>query len=264
MNILIVDNEEYLREDLKNALERIIPGNSYVFADGYDSAVYAIDNNNFDIAFLDIHIPGKNGIELAAYIKRTKPDINIVMVTAFSQYALDAHRLFVSGYLLKPVMDDELREVINNLRNPVATEKKRIEVKCFGNFDIMIDGRNVVFKRKKEKELLAYLICLKGASASRGEVCGMIFDDYNSPEKDYTYLKKIVSELKKDLQKYGAEDLLTHTANAYSINTDMIHCDYYDYLIGKQDGMNKYTGEFMNQYSWAEEYIYELENYIEK
>jgi len=261
MRILIVDNEEYIREDLKAALERIIPGNEYVFSDGYDSAVEAVNNNNFDVAFLDINMPGPNGIELAGYIKRTKPDINLVMVTAHSQYALEAHKLFVSGYLLKPVMDDELREVLDHLRKPVIAEKKPVEVRCFGNFDIMVNDEKIVFKRKKEKEFLAYLICLKGASANRGEVCGAIFEETGTAEQDFVYLKKIVSELKKDLQQYGIDNLLIHTNNAYSVNTDMIHCDYYDYLLGKSEGMNKYTGEFMNQYSWAEEYIYELENY---
>ena len=261
MKILIVDNEEYLREDLKNALERIIPGNEYAFADGYHSAVEAVNKNDFDIAFLDIHIPGPSGIDLAGYIKRTKPDTNLVMVTAYSQYALEAHKLFVSGYLLKPVMDSELKEVLDNLRNPVQEKKKPVEARCFGNFEIMTNGKNLVFKRKKEKELLAYLICLKGASASRGEVCGVIFEDDGSPDQDFIYLKKIVSVLKKDLEKCGIGDLLVHTTNAYSINTDMIHCDYYDYLTGKSDDMRKYNGEFMNQYSWAEDYKFELENY---
>jgi len=261
MKILIVDNEEYIREDLKGALERIVPGNEYAFADGYDSAVEAVKNSDFDIAFLDIHIPGPNGLALAAYIKRTKPSINLVMVTAYSQYALEAHKLFVSGYLLKPVMDDDLREVLEHLRNPVVAEKKPVEARCFGNFEILVNDRIVSFKRKKEKEFLAYLICLKGASASRGEVSSVIFEEAGSPEQEFIYLKKIVSELKKDLQKYGIEDLLIHTNNAYSVNTDMIRCDYYDYLTGKTDGNSKYHGEFMTQYSWAEEYIYELENY---
>ena len=54
---------------------------------------------------------------------------------------------------------------------------------------------------------------------------------------------------------------LSAILDLYDRNTDMIRCDYYDYLLGKSDGIGKYTGEFMNQYSWAEEYIYELENY---
>ena len=261
MKILIVDNEEYIREDMQAALERVAPGNTYAFADSYSTAVKAVDESDFDVAFLDIHIPGPNGLDLAGYIKRTKPEINLVMVTAYGQYALDAHKLFVSGYLLKPVMDDDLREVLEHLRTPVSPEKKPVEARCFGNFEIMADGRTLVFKRQKEKEFLAYLICLKGASVSRGEVCSVIFEDSVSLEQAYSYLKKVVSELKKDLQKYGVEDLLVHTTNAYSVNTDMIRCDYYDYLVGKSDGMHSFQGEFMNQYSWAEEYIYELENY---
>ena len=263
MKILIVDDEEYLREDLKDALERGLPGNEYSFAAEYESAMQLIENNPFDIAFLDIQMPGKNGLSLAESIKKKRPKINIVMVTAYSQYALDALKLFVSGYLLKPVMDADLRAVLDNLRNPVESKanSKRLKVKCFGKFDVFADGKPLVFKRQREKELLAYLICLKGASASRNEICAMIFDESFTPEKAVLNFKTISSSLRKDLTKIGFGDIIIHNSNSYAIDTSLIECDYYDYLTGSAEAEDSYHGEFMNQYSWAEEYIYSLENY---
>ena len=264
MKILIVDDEEYLREDLKDALERVSPGNEYYFAGDYDHAMDEVmrAGSSLDIAFLDIQMPGKNGLTLAEQIKRTDPGVNIVMVTAYSQYALDALRLFVSGYILKPVMDDDLKEVLDNLRTPVRKSRKQLEVRCFGNFEIFQDGKPIQFKRKKEKELLAYLICLKGASATRGEICASVFEEDRDVDKVFSYLKIIVSALKKDLERYGFGDMLIHSSNSYSVDTSMIKCDYYDYLTGTQDSMSDgFRGEFMKQYSWAEDYIYALENY---
>lgn len=107
------------------------------------------------------------------------------MVTAYSQYALDALKLFVSGYILKPISDDELRTVLSNLRTPIegGGERALLDVKCFGNFEVFTDGKPMRFKRSKEKELLAYLICLKCASANRNEICTNIFEDATSTEK---------------------------------------------------------------------------------
>ena len=262
MRILIVDDEEYLRADLRDALERVSPDNEYFFAAEYDSAVKLIDSGSFDIAFLDIQIPGKNGLTLAETIKKKRPEMNIVMVTAYSQYALDALKLFVSGYLLKPVMDGDLKEVLANLRNPVekSTQAPRLKVKCFGNFEVFSGGKPVVFKRQREKELLAYLICLKGASASRNEICAAVFDESFTPEKAILNFKTIFSSLRKDLTRLGFGDILIHNSNSYAIDTNLLDCDYYNYLTGMADESDSYHGEFMNQFSWAESYIYSLEN----
>lgn len=263
MRILIADDEAYLRTELQEALERVRPGenNIYYFADEYETAIKLVSENAIDVAFLDIQMPGKSGLVLAQNIKKYNPNINIVIVTAYSQYALDALKLFVSGYLLKPVMDEDLREVLNHLRNPIRTVQKTLEVWCFGNFEVFADGKPIAFKRQKEKELLAYLVCLKGASASRGEICANIFEGIEDGEKAFSYLKTVTTALKKDLRRYGFEDVLVHNSNSYSVDINLLKCDYYDYLNGKADSARNYQGEFMNQYSWAEKYIYELENY---
>ncbi len=262
MNILIVDDEEYLREELKDTLERVSPGNEYSFAERYNSAITLAQKNHFDIAFLDIQLPEKNGLLLAERIKEISPKTNIVMVTAYSEYALDALKLFVSGYILKPVTDNEVKEVIDNLRTPLENDKNiDIEARCFGNFELFIENKPMLFKRTKEKEILAYLICLNGATANKNEICAALFGESIPLEKVNASFKNIVSSLRKDLHRYKIDELLIHNKNSYSINTSMIKCDYYDFIKGKSDKSRSYKGEFMNQYSWAETYIYSLENY---
>ena len=262
MKILIVDDEAYLRDELKDSLERISSAkNEYVEADDYNSAVKQLKENSFDIAFLDIHLRGKSGLEIAERAKRVSPKTNLVMVTAYSEYALDAFKLFVSGYLLKPFSDNDLREVMNHLRTPVDLGGAMLEVRCFGNFEVFAGGKPMVFKRSKEKELLAYLIGLKGSSASKNEICANIFEDSVTPEKADINFRQVFACLKKDLKRYGLDDVIVHNNNAYAIDAALVRCDYYDYITGKSTGENVYRGEFMNQYSWAEQYVYALDNF---
>ena len=265
MNILIADDEMSMRYDLRLAVERVAPSdaNVFFFAQNYDTALEQIKRHPIDIAFLDINMPGKTGLELAQAIKGCAPNVNIIMVTAYREYALEALRLYVSAYLLKPVDDNELREALRNLRKPVGTAQsgsEKLRVKCFGNFEVFAGDKAVRFSRQKGKELFAYLVCLKGASATRGEICANLFEEHNE-KKSFEYLKKAVQSLKKDLSRYRLENVLVHSRNAYSVNTDLIQCDYYDYLSQKPDAHDLYRGEFLNQYSWAEVYIYHLENY---
>ena len=265
MNILIADDEMSMRYDLKFAIERAAPSedNVFFFAQDYDSAVEQIKSNKINVAFLDINMPGKTGLELAQAIKSYDTDINIIMVTAYKEYALDALRLYVSAYLLKPVDDNELREALKNLRKPVSEaqdSRKKLNVKCFGNFEVFADDKAIKFSRQKGKELFAYLVCLKGTSATRGELCANLFEE-NNEKKSFEHLKKAVQSLKNDFSKYHFEEVLVHSRNAYSVNTNLIQCDYYDYLNRKPEAQKLYRGEFIKQYSWAEIYIYHLENY---
>lgn len=138
MNILIADDEKFMREDLQKAVERVRPGNSYFFAENFDSAVKAVEENDIEVAFLDIRMPGKTGLELAKSIRSLRPEINIIIVTAYEEYALNALRLYVSGYILKPVIDSELKEALDNLRVPVTKKisDRRLTAKCFGHFEV--------------------------------------------------------------------------------------------------------------------------------
>lgn len=263
MKILIVDDEEYLRAELRDSLERVIPSNEYLEAEDYDSAIKLLKENRFDIAFLDIQLKGQSGLNIAEAAKRICPKTNIVMVTAYSEYAVDAFKLFVSGYILKPFSDDDLKEVLANLRNPVNSPgaDRRLEVQCFGNFEVFADGRPMKFKRQREKEILAYLIVLKGASANKNEICANIFDDSVTPDKADINFRQGISSLKKDLTRYGFENLLIHDSkNAYSVDVSLIHCDFYDCITGKMNRENVNSFDFMNQYSWAEEYRYMFED----
>ena len=64
MKILITDDEAILRENLADALERVSPGNEIDFAEDYDTAISRIRETPYDIAFCDIQMPGKNGLDL--------------------------------------------------------------------------------------------------------------------------------------------------------------------------------------------------------
>lgn len=177
MKILIVADEQMALEEAEELVLQIRPKAEIICAENYMEALKAAETLHFDIALLDIEMPGMSGMELAEKLKEHTPDINIIFVTAYDEYALKAFQLYASDYLLKPISVSVLENAFSNLRYPVVSGEEKLRVQCFGNFEVFCDGEPVHFARARAKELFAYLIDLKGASANTGELCGILFED---------------------------------------------------------------------------------------
>lgn len=251
VNVLLVDDERPALEVLKDTMISVNPNAIIFTADNYLDAINIATEQIISIAVLDVEMPGKTGVELGELLKNINPRINIIFLTAYDSYAYDASQLFNSGYLLKPVNKTKLRMQLENLRYPIVEVAKKLSVQCFGNFDVYFNGEPVQFERSKSRELLAYLVDRRGARVTMGELAAALYED----EDDDKAKKNIYSawhSLKKSLKKINFEDVLIHTQNNYSINTDCLECDYYRYLDGEESAKLEYRGQYMYQYSWAE------------
>ena len=251
MKIILVDDEQYALNSLqKNLKELEISEDIHTF----DRSVYALNfakNNKVDVAFLDISMPEMDGVELANELKKTNPQINIIFCTGYSEYMPQAIDIHASGYLLKPASKEDINKALNNLLNPVEEKMPHFYARTFGTFDFYVDGIPLKFIRSKSKELFAYLISIRGATANRKDLTAALFgDEYN--EKTQNYLTKIYKDLEKSLEGVGANDILCKDYNTYSVNTSLFSCDLYDYDKGIPSAVNAYKGLFMSQYDWAD------------
>lgn len=103
MRIMIVDDEPMVLEETKEIVQMTKPKAEIISAGNYIQALDLAKEIRIDVIFLDIEMPGMNGLELAKRLKDIYSDTNIVFVTAYSQYAIDAFDMFASGYLIKPI-----------------------------------------------------------------------------------------------------------------------------------------------------------------
>ena len=254
MDILIVDDEAAERKNAESVLKNVNPDARLYLAGSAAEALALAKDKSFDIAFLDIEMPGKDGLTLAKELVEMYPMINIIMLTAYPQYALEAHKLFVSGYLLKPAMEAEVEEVLRNLRHPVTDKRKGLFVRCFGNFEVFFDGEIVKFGRRQAKEMLAYLIDRKGAGVTGDELRAVLWEDAaDHSERQRDYLHKIWYELRNTLNGLGCEGAVYHARNLYAVDMSKIPCDYFEALEQAGGRLSGYRGEYMTQYSWAVE-----------
>ena len=118
---VIAEDEELLRTALAQQLGQAWPELRVVAQceDGA-SALEAIAEHRPDVAFLDIRMPGLTGIEVAAALAQVSPWTQVVFVTAYDQYAIDAFEQGAVDYLLKPVAADRLQATVQRLQSRAA------------------------------------------------------------------------------------------------------------------------------------------------
>ena len=120
INVLIVDDEKSARENIIALLHKY-PFVVEVFeASNANEGLQLIRKNNPDIVFLDIDMPGKNGIELLKEIRQAGIDVHVVFVTAFNQFAIDAIKCAAFDYILKPIDEAEFDATIKRLQTGLA------------------------------------------------------------------------------------------------------------------------------------------------
>ncbi|MBO6146815.1 MAG: response regulator [Lachnospiraceae bacterium] len=260
MKILAVDNERLALESLCRAIKSTVPEAELV-SSGNSTEAYELAKDIVpDIAFLDIEMPGLNGIDLAKKIKSdVNPMINIIFTTGYSEYIETAFmELRSSGYILKPVTVDKISLEIKNLRNPISpVGSKRCIVRAFGTFEVYIDEKPVNFHYSKTKELFAYLID-NGGMCTNSELQENLWEDEGSITDHRSYLQNLISDLNKTLARHSCRDIILKRYGAIGIDRTKIYCDYYEYLTGNPAVINAFRGEYMTQYSWAEDTLASL------
>ena len=141
MKILVVDDGQLAINSLIRILCRVAPDCDYISAMTTDDALTWLRQGPMDAAFLNLEMPGMNGLALARMIQKIQPRCNLIVVTEHPEYALEALQIFVSGFLLKPANEADVRNVLENLRYPAEDVPAGVKVQCFGNFEVFVGGR---------------------------------------------------------------------------------------------------------------------------
>ena len=248
MIAIAVDDESLMLGALVKAIKASPDITAVTNYTSCEDALDFVKNNPADIAFLDINMRGMDGLALAEKIISFCPDCKIVFCTGYEEYAVQAFKIHATGYLLKPVSAEDVQEEIDNIKG-IRKSQKPLEVKCFGNFEVYAKGEKLTFKRSKTKELLAFLIDRRGSGVTIAEI-GAALWDIHQDQKNQNYIHQLIHDLRHSLEVVGIDGIFERNNYFYSLNPDKIDCDYYTYL---KTGKPKFRGEYMSQYSWAEE-----------
>lgn len=254
MLIFAIDDEPRSLRVLRKAIAKAEPDAEILDYSLGSEAIRAIEERGLrpQVVFSDIQMPELDGLRLAVRLKKASPDTRLVFVTGYSEYALDAIRLHVGGYIMKPVDAEQVREeLLYNAPEPTASPD-RLQVQCFGYFEVFWQGKPLNFGRRQTKELLAFLIDRQGAICMAEEIAAALWEDELDMSAAKHRLRQLISDLRGTLSAIGMEEALVRGVGRVGILRNRMDCDYYRMLEGDMDAVNRFRGEYMSQYSWAE------------
>ena len=201
MNILIVDDEELIRNVIKEyaTLENIKADEA---TDGKE-AIKKVQNKDYDVIIMDIMMPGMDGYKAVEEIKKIK-NIPFIMLSARSEEydKLYGFKLGIDDYMTKPFSPKELMARIKAVTNRTKKDEDviKIETLVIDNkaHEVLIDDAKIDLT-PKEYDLLLYLVQNKNIALSREQLLEKVwgFDFYGDARTIDTHIKTLRTHLKQ-------------------------------------------------------------------
>lgn len=251
MHIIYVDDEKPAIDNFQLTVAGFSDIDTlHTFQNGEEALTFC-KHHPVDVAFLDMEMPGIHGLELAQSLKKLNCDIRVVFVTAFSQYALDAWKVDATGYLLKPYSGADIRKELNKCIYKVLPSN-RVVIQTIPSFSISVNGTPLYIAGAKLREMLALLVDRGERGLTMGEAIAFLWPDRPADSKTQSLYRMTWKRLTDTLESAGIGDILATSEKRRYLKTDQVDCDLYRILSGDRQARKKYSGNYLEEYSWAE------------
>jgi two-component system, NtrC family, response regulator AlgB len=219
MRILIVDDEENIRRVMVVVLEAM--GHESVSADHGAAALQLLENDAFDIAFLDLKLGGENGLDLLPEMLKVNPELEVIVFTAYASIAtaVEAMRRGAVDYIPKPFTPEQVRQVIGRLIQARKLRRRVAELESWISSDTLTADLTTVEPVMQRALDLAFkaavtpaTILLLGESGTGKTVVARALHE-NSPQKDNAFVTVSCPSLSRELLE---SELFGHAKGAFT------------------------------------------------
>lgn len=218
MITIYADDNKSSRLIMKKILNEIDENGTHYFVDNAAEAIELLSKNKTDVIFLDVEMPGINGMEASRYIETNYPGSNVIFVTGHPEYAIEALKVYCSGFIEKPFDEEDVRDALVHLRYPIKnTNECSIQVRCSHGFGIYANGKHFSFKRKLTTELFAYLVYKNGTICTNGELIGVLWE---GDARKSEFLRQLVKDMRDSFENVGISNMIVKRHGSVGLNTD--------------------------------------------
>lgn len=251
MRAILVDDEAImLRSFLRNSAG-ISEINVVAQFQSAEEAIAFARENPFELALLDVRLPGMDGIELAVQLRKIIPGLLVVFISAYDEYIRNFNEIGGDYYIVKPYKAETIRMMAEKMSLLVGRLEKRIYIQMFGRFNVMNDGVPLKLSGKT-KEILALIAARRGKEISNEEIFRTVWENRTYSNESMKVYYNAISRLKHTLAEAGISDLLLSTRRGQMLNVTLCDCDYFAWQDKNVGSRDRFEGEFLSEYSWGE------------
>ncbi len=278
MTIILVDDESLALQYLEKLLNQV---SDFEIIGTYTNPYIAkkhILQKKPKIVFLDIEMPGLNGIDLAEQIQQSLPNIHIVFVTAYNEYAVKAFELNAIDYIVKPFQLSRLHKTlqrfqVNEIHESHSMPTVSMNRICafqslsFTRVHEGIEVLDVRWRTSKARSLFAYLLHHRNRYVSRDSLLELFWPETDQ-EKGKTQLYSTIYQIRRTLAAIQFNITITNHENGYQLNMNDVQFDVEEWekallthtnvndanLSVHQKLIETYRGDYLSEedFLWAE------------
>ncbi|MGO0061327.1 response regulator [Brevibacillus fluminis] len=247
-------------------------------------ALGMIEQLDVDVAFLDIEMPGIDGLELAHRFIDLNCQVDVVFITAYNEFAVEAFELQALDYLLKPVTRERLQKTLERVAHRQISIKlparhSILKVSCFGKF--MVEDENgvpVKWRTNKTEELFAFLVDKSGQAVPKETIVDVLWG-HMEEKRAFGNFNTCLYNMRKTLAQLGYPELLISHSGMFRLDMKRISSDAqkFERLVSRMGQMEEEMEETcyqeivelicqyregylaLNYYDWAGEKASQLE-----
>lgn len=226
-------------------------------------AIEELKVQNVQLVFLDINMPQLPGIDVGSKILDINPEVRIVFVTAYDQYALEAFELNAIDYILKPIQqirfDKTMDRILKGIERHDLHQNKKLHIKCFGSLKIGWEDEDPIkWRTEKTKELFAYLLMNAGIELSKDRIIDTLWSDIDV-ERAVKQLHNGIYYIRKTLEEYGIDRELVSISGNYCLKIGAVNFDKLAWKELKANPVSDitlrqveqiYVGDYLEDVDW--------------
>lgn len=276
LRVILVDDEALALYHMEKLLEKI---DGVVIVGKFENPYQGVEaslRERPDVIFLDIDMPELNGIEIAERIQSSYPEVMIVFVTAYDEYAVKAFEINAIDYVVKPVQRKRLAETVRRLMKRVDSQTAHSDssgmICCFQTLQFkrsMWDSEfiDVHWRTSKARELFSFLIQHRHRPVRKDILLELLWPEFDE-KKGYAQLYAAIYQIRKTLDSINMNITISSLDHSYMLELNEVKLDVDEWENGMaeiafgldenvskyQNLMALYRGDYLSEegYLWAE------------
>ncbi|MEK8205223.1 response regulator [Paenibacillus sp. FSL L8-0696] len=275
---ILVDDERLALVKLEFMLKKIPSIHIAASYTDPSQAIQEAPSYHPDVIFIDIEMPEINGLQAAEMLQEACPNANIIFVTAYNHYAVEAFEINALDYILKPVRNDRLLKAVQRLEERLSLAPKiiiateEVTIRCLQSLRFERGGQslnNLRWRTSKAQELFAFLLHNRNRFVSKDMLIELLWPDFNL-KKASTHLYTTIYQVRQCLKQNEVDLHISNLSGGegYTLETGsmLIDVDKWEQGILALETISEvncaehqvlfelYSGDYFDDYDylWAE------------